>query len=194
MSKKRRRKRIKPPNAKITRNSEVKSATVASYIIDSLNILEYHPDDEAKEPATQVHVQMQLKHVPDPVFMLRFKKPEILGFFIEELIAYRKNVWSEAEPINPDVSVDDLYFEDRDYSLLEGLEEISIGDAGHYRCESCQELGFLMTDGSTMVVPEEYLSEIEYNFSEGFDPKQLPGGLCPKCVDTPDEAGIINES
>lgn len=184
---KRRKRRIEPPNTEITRTSGARSAAEATYIMDSLNILEYHPDDYAQEPASQVHVQMKVKHT-SPIFALRFKKPEILGFFIEELIAYRKNVWADAEPINPDVSVHDVSFQDRDYSLLENLEEIFIGQEGHYRCTGCKELGFLMTDGSTMVTPERYLSQIEYDLPEGFDPQQLPDGVCPKCADNPYEA------
>lgn len=176
---KRRNKRIDPPNAKITRTSEPKAATGASHIVDSIDILEYHPDDRAQDPATQVHVLMQLKHIPDPVFALRFKKPEILGFFIEELIAFRKHVWADAEPINPDVVITDDQFSGNE--LLENLEEIFIGPEGHYRCSNCKALAFLMTDGSTMVTPERFLSQIEYDLPEGFDPDQLPEDVCPAC-------------
>ena len=38
---------------------------------------------------------------------IRFKSPDTLGFFIEELIARRKRVWPDAQPINPDAELED---------------------------------------------------------------------------------------
>ena len=48
------------------------------------------------------HVHFVLKLDAETQLGLRFKSPDTLGFFTEELIAYRKSVWQDAAPINPD--------------------------------------------------------------------------------------------
>lgn len=178
---KRRQKRIDPPNTKITRTSAVTTSEYPAYVIDGINILEYHPDAKAQDLATQVHVLMRIKDFDDAVFALRFKKPEILGFFIEELIAFRKHVWQDAEPINPDVVIADDQFSSND--VLENLEEeVTILAEGHYRCSECKRIAFLMSDGSTMTTPDEYLHFMDKHIiPDGFEAENLPRRICPGC-------------
>jgi len=178
---KRRNKRIEPPNAKITRTSEPKSATFATYVMDAISIVEYHPDDKAQDPATQVHVLMRIKDYDEAVFALRFKKPEILGFFIEELIAFRKHVWADAESVNPDVVITDDQFSSND--LLDNLEEeVTILSEGYYRCSDCNRIAFLMSDGSTMTTFDEHLRFMDkHSIPDGFETENLPLNICPAC-------------
>lgn len=58
-------------------------------------------DEEAKLPPEQVHF---IIHWPTqlsalPPMAIRFKSPDTLGFFIEELIRYRREVWKDSEPV-----------------------------------------------------------------------------------------------
>lgn len=64
-------------------------------------ILAWCPDTEAKMPPEQVHFVM---HWPVgledlPPLAIRFKSPDTIGFFIEELIKYRRVVWPSSEPV-----------------------------------------------------------------------------------------------
>lgn len=59
------------------------------------------PDDDAKLPPEQVHFIVhwpaQLSDLPPLV--IRFKSPDTLGFFIEELIRYRRTVWPACKKV-----------------------------------------------------------------------------------------------
>jgi hypothetical protein len=57
------------------------------------------PDDRAEEPPTQVHLIYHIEGFPAPV-VVRFKSPDTLGFLIEELARYRREVWPDAEPVD----------------------------------------------------------------------------------------------
>ena len=95
-----RRNRIKPriegkPRPKMPdAGMEIESYTIASWC----------RDDDAQEPPEQVHLMINLKRNPFPMTM-RFKSPKTIGLLIEGLIAYRKEVWPDAELIDPDVTV-----------------------------------------------------------------------------------------
>jgi hypothetical protein len=60
------------------------------------------PQIEIAKPPEQVHFIIhwpaQLSDLPPLV--LRFKSPDTLGFFIEELNRYRNAVWPDAEKVN----------------------------------------------------------------------------------------------
>ena len=124
---------------------------------------------------------MRIKDFDEAVFALRFKRPEILGFFIEELIAFRKHVWADAEPINPDVVMTDDQFSSN--KVLENLEEeVTILAEGHYRCSDCKRIAFLMSDGSIMTTPDEYLHFMDkHTLPDGFETENLPLNICPGC-------------
>lgn len=58
-------------------------------------------DDNAQLPPEQVHFIVhwpaQLSDLPPLV--IRFKSPDTLGFFIEELTKYRRTVWPKSKKI-----------------------------------------------------------------------------------------------
>jgi hypothetical protein len=68
--------------------------------LDELHIAAWCHDEQAKEPPEQVHVILKLRGLEDLPFLLRFKSPDTLGFLIEELVRYRREVWPEAEPLD----------------------------------------------------------------------------------------------
>jgi len=58
------------------------------------------PDPEGKLPAEQVHFVVTLPAALDlNPMVIRFKSPDSLGFFIEELTRYRREVWPDAEAL-----------------------------------------------------------------------------------------------
>ncbi|MCY3739951.1 MAG: hypothetical protein OXH00_02915 [Candidatus Poribacteria bacterium] len=106
-----RKKRIKPPQSfEVTRRKSVERPNAYDLPLEMLSIVEWHPDLNAELPPEQVHLVIKLggESEADKLdLLLRFQSPEALGFVIEELIAYRKRVWADAEPINPDAEVED---------------------------------------------------------------------------------------
>ena len=94
------RNRIKP---RIEGNSRPKMPD-AGMEIESYTIASWCPDDDAQEPPEQVHLMINLQSNPFPMVM-RFKSPKTIGALVEGLIAYRKEVWPDAESIDPDVTV-----------------------------------------------------------------------------------------
>ncbi len=56
------------------------------------------PDEEAKAPPEQVHMNLHVPGFNTPIVM-RWKSPDTLGFIIEEMISYRREVWPDSEPI-----------------------------------------------------------------------------------------------
>lgn len=64
------------------------------------------PDDKAEAPPEQVHfiIHWPVGFEEMPPMAIRFKSPDSLGFFIEELARYRELVWPGAAPV--DVSGD----------------------------------------------------------------------------------------
>ncbi len=104
MSKK--KKRIAPgPGLEVTQHDTVTPAGgIYNIPFERITIVEWHPDLEAKLPAEQIHFVITLDE--DIKLGLRFHSPDTLGFFIEELIARRKRVWPDAEPIDPDAELE----------------------------------------------------------------------------------------
>ena len=103
MNKKR---RIKP-RADVTRGQEVQPVHILDIPMEMVNIREWHPDAAGRMPAEQVHLVITLEDEDKTELGLRFHSPDTLGFLIEELIAYRKRVWVDAEPINPDATLNE---------------------------------------------------------------------------------------
>lgn len=95
------------PRADVERHATVTRVSVQDIPLEKISIQEWHPDLEAKLPAEQVHFIITIGD--ELKLALRFKSPDTLGFLIEELIAYRKKTWSDAEPINPDVELEDIH-------------------------------------------------------------------------------------
>lgn len=65
----------------------------------TVEIVAWCPDRKAQKPPEQVHFIMHLPGLDLPLIM-RFKSPDSLGFFIEELARFRQVVWPEAEPVS----------------------------------------------------------------------------------------------
>jgi hypothetical protein len=63
--------------------------------IEEVVVGAFCPDDEAKLPPIQVHVQIRLKGNPTPL-VLRFKGPVSLDRFIAQLEWARGEVWPAA--------------------------------------------------------------------------------------------------
>ena len=59
------------------------------------------PDEFALLPPEQVHfvIHWPAQMVDLPPLLLRFKSPDTLGFFIEELTRYRRIVWPNSEKV-----------------------------------------------------------------------------------------------
>lgn len=64
-------------------------------------IIAWCPDEKAEMPPEQVHFIMHWPaHLADlPPLGIRFKSPDTLGFFIEELTKYRRVVWPDCEKV-----------------------------------------------------------------------------------------------
>ena len=82
------------PRGKVTRRSTPQKAF--------LRIAAWCPDDEAKLPPEQVHLIFTFPNSTMMPLSLRYKSPDTLGFIIEELARYRREVWPDAEPLTLD--------------------------------------------------------------------------------------------
>lgn len=71
--------------------------------IEEINIAAWCPDEKAQQPPEQVHLTFTIKGIPEWPMVVRFKSPDTMGFLIEELTRYRREVWPDAEPVNFDV-------------------------------------------------------------------------------------------
>lgn len=89
------------PRAKVNR-SRKPSPGLDRYIeIDNFRIAAWCRDDKAQLPPEQVHLIFKMKDNPVSL-LVRFHSPDTIGFMIEELAKYRKEVWPEAEPVKVD--------------------------------------------------------------------------------------------
>lgn len=59
------------------------------------------PDKEAKKPPEQIHfiVHWPAQLASLPPLVIRFKSPDSIGFFIEELIRFRRIVWPDSQKV-----------------------------------------------------------------------------------------------
>lgn len=67
--------------------------------ISEWSIAAWSRDSLAELPPEQVHLTQKLQGLEDITFIMRFKSPDTLGFMIEELARYRREVWPDAEPL-----------------------------------------------------------------------------------------------
>lgn len=68
---------------------EISEWSIAAWCRDSL----------AEMPPEQVHLSLKIKELDEFTFALRFRSPDTLGFMIEELARYRREVWPDAEKL-----------------------------------------------------------------------------------------------
>jgi len=88
------------PRAKVERSNKPQRGYL-SLVEPQFEIAAWCPDDQAKAAPEQVHF---IVHWPAqlgklPPLAIRFKSPDTLGFFIEELIKYRRTVWPDSEKV-----------------------------------------------------------------------------------------------
>lgn len=87
------------PRGKVVRSQEPKLG-YARLGEPQFEILAWCPDEKAEMPPEQVHFLMHWPAgVELPPMAIRFKSPDTLGFFIEELIKYRRTVWPQCEAV-----------------------------------------------------------------------------------------------
>jgi len=95
------------PKAEVTRSAILKKA-YAVLAEPQFEIAAWHPDGDTLQPAEQVHF---IVHWPAqisalPPMAIRFKSPDTLGFFIEELTRYRRLVWPNSEPVAGEIKTE----------------------------------------------------------------------------------------
>jgi len=84
---------------KVTR-STTPSQAYARFGEPEVEIAVWTPRPNGEPPYEQIHFIMKIPGLEDIPLIIRFKSPDTLGFFIEELTRYRKIVWPEAEAVN----------------------------------------------------------------------------------------------
>ena len=85
---------------KVERSTTPKKAYATGMLGEpKIQIAAWCPDDEARLPPEQVHLIMIVPGLKEYPFVMRFKSPDTIGFIIEELIGYRREVWPNSEPI-----------------------------------------------------------------------------------------------
>lgn len=88
------------PRGKFERSSTPKKA-YARIGEPQFEITAWCRDEEAKLPPEQVHfiVHWPAQLADLPPLVIRFKSPDTIGFFIEELIKYRRTVWPDSQKV-----------------------------------------------------------------------------------------------
>jgi hypothetical protein len=90
------------PRGKVTRSKKPSPGFIRIGEPESITIAAWSPRDDGQNP-TQVHFIFHISDLLGEVLLvMRFKSPDNLGFFIEELARYRREVWPEAEEVKLD--------------------------------------------------------------------------------------------
>lgn len=113
-----------------TRNAKPPQGQVLLAGLPEIEIGAWRPTDDA--PPEQVHLIFHLQDLPPIV--VRFKSPDTLGFLVEELARYRREVWPEAEPLalsGAAAPVHRIYFDAGDLAAL--VTWLSSRPAGKWR-------------------------------------------------------------
>jgi len=69
-----------------------------------IEIAMWCPDVEARLPPEEVHLILHLPGLEDMPIVMRFFSPDTLGFLIEELIRYRREVWSDCQTLETELA------------------------------------------------------------------------------------------
>lgn len=88
------------PRGEVTRSTTPEKATFSPLSEPSITIAAWCPDENAQLPPEQVHLIHTIPSLEEYPIIMRFKSPHTLGFLIEELARYRREVWPDAEPVN----------------------------------------------------------------------------------------------
>lgn len=88
------------PKGQVIRSNMVEKAYTKT-VEPLIEIKVWCPDDKAMLPPEQVHfiIKWPVPLEDLPAIVLRFKGPDTLGFFIEELIRFRRFVWPTSEKV-----------------------------------------------------------------------------------------------
>jgi len=85
------------PQGNIERYNKPRPGTM--YAIEPvIEIASWCRDKEAKLPPEQLHLIMHVDFLEHPI-LARFKSPDTLGFMIEELTRYRREIWPDSDLI-----------------------------------------------------------------------------------------------
>ena len=85
---------------KVTRSTTPQGAYLGPLAEPEVQISAWCPDEHAKLPPEQVHFTFIIPGLEEYPLIMRFKSPDTLGFLIEELARYRKEVWPEANELS----------------------------------------------------------------------------------------------
>ena len=61
--------------------------------LDAIRVAEWHPLPDGLGDPTEVHVHLEIEHLPEMPMVMRFKGPGTLDQFILALAEHRRNVW-----------------------------------------------------------------------------------------------------
>lgn len=87
------------------RRSQKPSPGLTRYVeigVPDITIAAWTPRPDGQPPLEQVHLIIELSELKEWPFLVRFKSPDTLGFLIEELARYRRQVWPDSAPIKPE--------------------------------------------------------------------------------------------
>lgn len=87
------------PHGEIVRSTTPKKAFVWPLGDPEIRIATWCPDDAAQLPPEQVHLIIITPGLEKYPLAVRFKSPDTLGFLIEELAKYRREVWPDCEEV-----------------------------------------------------------------------------------------------
>lgn len=81
-------------------------AGMAFVKLKQFRVAVWTPRPDGQPPYEQVHLLLEIQGLRVPA-VLRFKSPDTLGFIVEELARYRREVWPDAEPVNLSTKLED---------------------------------------------------------------------------------------
>jgi hypothetical protein len=87
------------PKGTVNRHKGFSPGLTQFFQVNEWSIAAWCPDLKAEHPPTQVHLILDIEGSKAQT-LLRFKGPDTLGFLIEELARYRREVWPDAAPVD----------------------------------------------------------------------------------------------
>jgi hypothetical protein len=142
------------PRGTVTRSTTPKKG-FAKIGEPQIEIAAWCPDENAALPPEQVHfiIYWPVKMADLPPLVLRFKGPDTIGFFIEELARYRKTVWPAAEPVVLEHKVQFLSESDPDLEM--SANKFSALDDVIYRIRNHEATGMVAAENLAQLAEKE---------------------------------------